>query len=78
MSVVELGGDAFPSVVSVKVGHAVRRYVPEPCDRKALLALADKMKRYARLRSDHGMDVDAMAVRAWVLRIREACGEVVE
>lgn len=44
------------------------------CDRDALLALADKMSRYARLRSSHGMDVDAMAVGAWVNRIREACG----
>ena len=45
-------------------------------DRKALLALADKMSRYASLRKSHGMDVDTMAVMAWVHRIREACGEV--
>lgn len=48
-----------------------------PVDREALLALADKMSRYASLRKRHGMDVDTMAVRAWVRRIREACGEVV-
>ena len=47
------------------------------CDRDALLALADKMGRYASLRKSHGMDVDTMAVMAWVHRIREACGEVV-
>ena len=45
-------------------------------DRDALLALADKMSRYASLRKSHGMDVDTMAVMAWVHRIREACGEV--
>ena len=49
-----------------------------PVDRDALLALADKMGRYASLRKSHGMDVDTMAVMAWVHRIREACGEVVE
>ena len=43
-------------------------------DRDALLALADKMDRYASLRKSHGMDVDAMAVGAWVHRIREALG----
>ena len=47
------------------------------CDRDALLALADKMGRYASLRKSHDMDVDTMAVMAWVHRIREACGEVV-
>ena len=46
------------------------------CDREALLALADKMSRYASLRKRHGMDLDTMVVRAWVSRIREACGEV--
>ena len=75
MSVVELGGNVFPSVVNVKVGRTVRRYVPEPCDREALLTLADKMGRHASLRRRLGMDVDTMAVRAWVRRIREACGE---
>lgn len=50
------------------------RFSPMP-DRDALLGLADKMKKYARLRSSNGMDVDAMAVGAWVNRIREACGE---
>ena len=44
------------------------------CDREALLALADKMSRYASLRKSHGMDVDTMAVMAWVHRIREALG----
>ena len=43
-------------------------------DRDALLALADKMSRYASLRKSHGMDVDTMAVMAWVHRIREALG----
>ena len=43
-------------------------------DRDALLALADKMDRYASLRKSHGMDVDTMAVMAWVHRIREALG----
>lgn len=76
MSVVNLGGNVFPSVANVKVGQTVRRYVPEPCDRDALLELADKMSRYASLRKRHGMDVDTMTVRAWVPRIREACGEV--
>ena len=47
-----------------------------PVDRDALLALADKMSRYASLRKSHGMDVDTMAVMAWVHRIRAACGEV--
>lgn len=51
-------------------------HTARPVDREALLALADKMSRYASLRQSHGMDVDTMAVRAWVLRIREACGEV--
>ena len=45
-------------------------------DRDALLALADKMYEYTSLRKRHGMDVDAMAARSWVRRIREACGEV--
>ena len=45
-----------------------------PVDRDALLALADKMSRYASLRKSHGMGVDAMAVMAWVRRIREALG----
>ena len=45
-----------------------------PVDRDALLALADKMSRYASLRKSHGMDVDTMAVMAWVHRIREALG----
>ena len=44
------------------------------CDRDALLALADKMGRYASLRKSHGMDVDTMAAMAWVHRIREALG----
>ena len=44
------------------------------CDRDALLALADKMSRYASLRKSHGMDVDTMAAMAWVHRIREALG----
>ena len=57
-----------------KESHAVPR-APE-CDREALLALTDKMDRYASLRKRHSMDVDTMAVRAWVRRIREACGEV--
>ena len=53
-------------------------FVPQPtCDRDALLALADEMSRYASLRKSHGMDVDTMAVMAWVHRIREALGEVV-
>ena len=43
-------------------------------DRDALLALADEMSRYASLRKSHGMDVDTMAVMAWVHRIREALG----
>ena len=43
-------------------------------DRDALLALADKMSRYASLRKSHGMDVDTMAAMAWVHRIREALG----
>ena len=45
-----------------------------PVDRDALLALADKMSRYASLRKSHGMDVDTMAAMAWVHRIREALG----
>ena len=45
-----------------------------PVDRDALLALADELSRYASLRKSHGMDVDAMAVMAWVRRIREALG----
>ena len=48
--------------------------VKPSCDREALLALADKMSRYASLRKSHGMDVDTMAVMAWVRRIREALG----
>ena len=57
-----------------KESPAVQK-APE-CDREALLALADKMGEYARLRNRHDMDVDTMAVSAWILRIREACGEV--
>ena len=57
-----------------KESPAVQK-APE-CDREALLALADKMNRYTSLRKRHGMDVDTMAVMAWVHRIREACGEV--
>ena len=53
-------------------------HTARPVEREALLALADKMNRYASLRNRHDMDVDTMAVRAWVLRIREACGEVEE
>ena len=53
-------------------------HTARPVDREKLLGLADKMSRYASLRQRHGMDVDTIAVRAWVLRIREACGEVVE
>ena len=49
-------------------------WLPEGIDRDALLALADKMSRYASLRKSHGMDVDTMAVMAWVHRIREALG----
>ena len=50
------------------------RFSPMP-DVQKLMALSDKMNRYASLRKRNGMDVDTMAVRAWVLRIREACGE---
>lgn len=50
------------------------RFSPMP-DKDALLALADKMGEYARLRNRHDMDVDTMVVSAWILRIREACGE---
>lgn len=73
MSVVELGGNAFPSVVNVKVGQSVRRYVPEPCDREALLALADELET-------DGVDCYSVSTQyvcdQYARRIREACGEV--
>ena len=50
------------------------RFSPMP-DKGALLGLADKMDRHASLRKRLGMDVETMVVRAWVSRIREACGE---
>ena len=56
------------------VSSLVADLIEPSCDRDALLALADKMSRYASLRKSHGMDVDTMAVMAWVHRIREALG----
>ena len=55
-------------------GAFQRSFATEPCDRDALLELADEMSRYANIRQSHGMDVDAMTVRAWVFRINEMCG----
>ena len=69
-------GESVPGEVCEIEGTGEGEPLPPIVDREALLELTDKMDRYASLRKRHSMDVDTMAVRAWVRRIREACGEV--
>lgn len=73
MSVVNLGGNVFPSVVNVKVGQTVRRYVPEPCDRERLLELAEDVDGAAE--DSGGFEPLAGMLHDIARRIREACGE---
>ena len=77
MSVVTLDGQAFPSVLNVRVDGRLRRYVPCDVDRDGLLALAGRMRRFV---AEHGarqvMHADVLGRVAD--KISELCGEVAE